>query len=192
MKLFHKILLILPILLLTGCFGAGMYEQPRYNPLSPSDLFPDQRSARPIPAGAIPVGQAVAGNPELSGKDANGNPVQEIPLKVTLELLTQGQERFNTYCAPCHGYQGEGNGVVIQHGMPKPPSFLSTNLYQAPAGHYFDVITNGYGKMLSYGYRVKPDERWAIIAYIRALQLSQNANTSILSPDDLKKLESQP
>lgn len=192
MKVFHRLLLLLPIFLLTGCFGAGMYEQPRYNPLSPSGLFTDQRSARPIPAGAVPLGQVSVGNPVQSGKDADGNLVQELPIPVTTDLLKEGQERFNTYCAPCHGYTGDGKGVIVQHGMPSPPSFHSEEFYQAPAGRYFDAITNGFGKMLSYGYRVNPEERWAIIAYIRALQLSQNANTSSLNPDDLKKLESLP
>lgn len=179
-------------LALAGCFGTGMYEQARYDPLAPSSLFADGRSARPIPAGAIPQGDVTAGNPVLSGKDANGNLVQEIPVPVTLDLLQEGQDRFNTYCAPCHGYTGEGNGVIVQHGLAAPPSFQTADFYQAPAGLYFNVITNGYGRMLSYGYRVKPDERWAIIAYIRALQLSQNANPNLLSPADRQKLESQP
>ena len=192
MKYANKLLLLLPILFLTGCFGTGMFEQPKYNPLAPSGLFADQRSARPIPAGAVVQGEVSAGNPVLTGKDANGNPVQEIPVKVTEDLLKLGQDKFNTYCAPCHGYQADGKGIIVQHGMPAPPSFNTEQFYQAPAGHFYDVITNGFGKMLSYGYRVKPDERWAIVAYIRALQLSQNANTGILSPDDLKKLESQP
>lgn len=190
---YWKLGLLLPAMLtLAGCFGTGMYQQARYNPLAPSDFFSDGRSARPIPAGAIPQGTVSAGNPVLSGKDANGNPMQEIPVPVTMDLLKEGQDRFTVYCAPCHGTTGDGKGVIVQHGMPQPPSFHTQNLYQAPAGHYFDVITNGFGKMLPYGYRVKADERWAIVAYIRALQLSQNANLQNLTPEDRQKLEALP
>jgi mono/diheme cytochrome c family protein len=190
---YWKLGLLIPAMLaLTGCFGVGMYQQARYNPLAPSDFFSDGRSARPIPAGAIPQGTVAVGNPVLSGKGADGNPVQEIPVPVTMELLQQGQDRFTIYCTPCHGTTGDGKGVIVQHGMPQPPSFHTEAMYQAPAGHYFDVITNGFGKMLPYGYRVKPDERWAIVAYIRALQLSQNANQQNLPPEDRQKLESLP
>lgn len=186
------LLLLVPILFLTGCGGAGMYEQPKYGPLAASNFFPDGRSARPIPAGAIPQGQVTAGNPVLSGMDSSGNPVKDIPVPVTPELVQQGQERFTIYCAPCHGAQGDGKGIIVQFGMPAPPSFHTPDLTQAPAGKFFDVITNGFGKMFSYAYRVKPEERWAIIAYIRALQLGLNVKPDNLTPDQLKQIGTTP
>jgi mono/diheme cytochrome c family protein len=179
-------------LVLTGCGGAGMFVQPRYDPLEPADFYADGRSARNLPAGAVSVGNATAGNPVLSGKDASGAYVQDIPIPVTEDLMKQGEQRYNIYCAPCHGVAGGGNGVITQHGLKDVPSFHTKTMYDMPAGQYFDTMTNGYGRMLSYGYRVKPEERWAIVAYIRALQLSQNTDPNLLTPEERQKLGSQP
>jgi len=180
------------LFILTGCGGVGMYEQPRYDPLDPADFYADGRSARDIPVGAVPVGDASAGDPVLSGKDASGTLVQEIPVPVTEDLMKRGEERYNIYCSPCHGVDGGGNGVIVQHGLPAPPSFHSRVMYDMPAGQYFETITNGYGRMLPYGYRVKTEERWAIIAYIHALQLSQNTDPNLLTPEERQNLDTQP
>jgi mono/diheme cytochrome c family protein len=102
-----------------------------------------------------------------------------IPAPVTRQLLDRGRERFNIYCSPCHGRTGDGNGMIVQRGFPQPPSFHLDRLRSAPDGHYYDVITNGFGVMFNYAYRVKPDDRWAITAYIRALQLSRNADAPV-------------
>ncbi|HEY3343302.1 MAG TPA: cytochrome c [Anaerolineaceae bacterium] len=178
------------VLLVAGC--SDMIDQARYDPLSPSPLWADGRSARPVPTGVVQVGQAVAGNPELSGQGADGKAVTSIPIPVTLDLLQRGQQQYDIYCTPCHGYAGQGNGVATQFGMPAPPSFHTQVIYNLPDGTLFDVITNGYGRMFPYAYRIQPDDRWAIIAYVRALQLSQNANPQILTPAERQKLEALP
>lgn len=177
-------------LLLAGC--SDMITQSRYDPLSPSPLWPDGRSARPIPAGAVAVGMVTAGNPALSGVGSDGNPVKAIPVPVTLDLLKTGQQEFDIYCTPCHGYAGQGDGVATLHGMPKPPSFHTQLIYDMPDGTLFNVITNGYGRMFPYAYRIQPADRWAIVAYIRALELSQNANLKQLTPAEQQKLEAMP
>jgi mono/diheme cytochrome c family protein len=135
---------------------------------------------------------ASAGNPLLSGKGPDGKPVTQNPLPVTVDLMKRGQQEFNIYCTPCHGYTGAGDGFAVSHGMPQPPSFHSQLIYDLPDGTMFDVITNGFGPMFPYAYRVQPADRWAIIAYIRALQLSQNTNPQLLTPAERQKLESQP
>jgi mono/diheme cytochrome c family protein len=177
-------------LLVAGC--SDMITQSKYEPLAPSPLWPDGRSARPIPTGAVPVGYAAAGNPELSGSGSDGKPVDKNPLPVTVDLMKHGQEQFNIYCSPCHGFEGKGDGVAVQHGMPAPPNINTQAIYDLPDGTLFNVITNGFGRMFPYAYRIQPEDRWAIVAYVRALELSQNANPQLLSPDERQKLESQP
>jgi mono/diheme cytochrome c family protein len=187
--------LIYALGLALGLFIAGcsdMIDQSRYDPLAPSSLWADGRSARPIPTGVVQVGQPIAGNPELSGMGADGKPVTSIPLPVTLDLEQRGQQQFDIYCTPCHGYAGQGNGVATQFGMPAPPSFHTQLIYNLPDGTLFDVITNGYGRMFPYAYRIQPDDRWAIVAYVRALELSQNANPQLLTPAERQKLEALP
>lgn len=149
-----RLLLGLPLLLLpvSGC--QDMWRQPKYRPLEPSNLFADGASARPPVAGTIPLEVSSVSPPALSSRD----------------LVERGRERFNIYCSPCHGFDGHGSGMVVHRGFPSPPAFAIARLRSAPDSHYFDVITNGYGAMYSYADRVKPADRWAIIAYIRHLQ----------------------
>jgi mono/diheme cytochrome c family protein len=113
----------------------------------------------------------------------NGTQATDFPFPVTSDVLARGQERYDIYCTPCHGYAGYGDGVIVQRGLTPPPSFHSDRLRAAPVGHFFDVITNGFGVMYSYGDRVQPEDRWAIAAYIRALQLSQDATLDDVPPD---------
>lgn len=176
--------------LLASC--SDMITQNRYDPLSPSSLWADGRSARPIPTGVVQVGQPVTGNPLLSGMGPDGKPVASIPVPVTVDLMKRGQQEFDIYCSPCHGYAGQGNGVAVQHGMPAPPSFHSQAIYNLADGQIFDVITNGYGRMFSYGYRIEPEDRWAVVAYLRALELSQNTNPQLLTPQERQRLEALP
>lgn len=161
------------LLLMAGC-RHDMYDQPRYNPLRPSAFFPNGMSARPIPAGTVARGHLDANPDFYQGKEGT-RLVTQFPLPVTAALLARGQQRFNIYCSPCHSLLGDGNGMIVQRGYMAPPSFHSDYLRQAPAGHFFDVITNGWGAMPDYREQVTPHDRWAIIAYIRALQLSQHA-----------------
>ena len=161
------------LFLLTGCAETGqMRNQPRYDPLEPSNLFADGRSARALVPGTVAYanGQPVD-SPLMTGMDENGSPYQGFPAAVTQEQIKLGQERYNIYCIPCHGPGGQGDGKVISFGFGKPPSLLDASAKGLANGELFNIITNGKGKMFPYGYRVKAPERWAVIAYIRALQL---------------------
>lgn len=158
-------------LLLAACTRSDMDSQPKYNEYKPGELFSSGQSTSAPPAGAIARGdidyaQEKATKPPLDAK-----------------LLARGREQLDIYCSPCHGRTGEGKGMVVQRGMPRPPSFHDTRLRQANDQHFFDVISNGYGAMYAYGDRVRPRDRWAIVAYIRALQLSQTASLDDVPPN---------
>jgi mono/diheme cytochrome c family protein len=165
-----------------------MANQPKANPLSESDFFSNGTNARQLPPHTVVWDEAHEDAALYTGL-TNGIYVTRLPMKLTPELLARGQERFNAMCAECHDRTGSGNGMVVQRGFPQPPSFHVNRLRNAPIGHVFDVITNGYGVMYSYATRVDPEDRWAISAYIRALQLSHNAKLSDVDPDERVKLE---
>lgn len=191
MKVLRGLPLLFLVLTLAGC-DVSMRTQAKNAPLSGSNFFPDQRSARPLVAGTIPQSQVTDNDPLITGKDASGQMLTTIPISVTLQVLQRGQQRYDIYCAPCHGYDGYGKGMIVQRGFAPPPSFHTDRLRQAPAGHFFDVITNGFGQMYSYSYRINPSDRWAIVAYIRALQFSQDVNPQDLPPDAQSKLNAAP
>lgn len=170
-----------------------MAWQPQHEPLETSEFFTNGQAARPLPANTLP--QEAPVDPVLTSGMAGDEPVAQIPLPVTAELLAQGQKEYDIYCIPCHGLLGDGNGMVVQRGFPQPPSFHSERLRQMPDGAIFDIISNGFGVMYAYGSRVEPMDRWAIVAYVRALQLSQQAAVSELPPADqqqLQEVENQP
>jgi len=151
-----------------------MHDQPKYVPLRESTFFADSRSARPLVEGTVARGQLRDDELRYSGK-MNGQDAAVFPVSVTAADLARGRERFDIYCSPCHGRTGQGDGMVVQRGYRRPPSFHQDRLRDAPVGHFFDVITNGFGAMPDYASQVKVDDRWAIIAYVRALQLSEHA-----------------
>jgi len=169
---------------IAGCHD-DMYNQPRYEPLERSDFFDDGRASRDLPAGTVPY-QDPPTNTPLATARHNGALLQDIPIPVNRELLNRGQERFNIYCSVCHGRTGEGNGMVVERGYRRPPSYHTDRLRGLPVGHLFEVITNGYGVMPSYAKQVSVTDRWAIAAYIRALQLSQYADADSL-PEPLRQ-----
>lgn len=171
---------------LTACRN-DMYNQPKKKPLAESDFFQDGASARNLPDHVI-AREGSPNNLALTMGLTNGVYVTHPPMKVSMELLQRGRERFEIYCAVCHGAAGEGTGMVAQRGFPPPPSFHTDRLRNAPIGHFVDVITNGYGVMYPYAARVSPEDRWAIAAYIRALQLSRDARATDLTPADRKSL----
>ena len=177
------------LLVCAGC-RLDMHVQPRYNPYDPTDFFGDGQSARLPVEGTFSRGELQLGPNELfyTGK-VNGQPSEVFPFPVTKALVDRGRERFNIFCSPCHGYSGDGDGMIVQRGFKHPPSYYEERLRTAPVGHYFDVITNGFGVMYPYGYRVPPRDRWAIIAYIRALQLSRQASITDLPEAEQKKLQ---
>lgn len=165
-----------------------MAEQPKIEPLEPSVFFEHFQSARPIPENAVPRQALVEPEWFYTGM-REGQLVQTIPISITQELLVRGQEQYNIFCSPCHGLAGFGEGIVVRRGFPEPPNFHTVRLRQAPAGYFFQVISDGFGEMYSYAARVEPAERWAIIAYIRALQLSQHAPLDELAPEDIEGVE---
>jgi len=170
-------------LLAGGCqIRQDMADQPKNTPLSPSPFFADGRSERPLIENTVARG-SIADEDLFVPKESNA-----FPLPLTPELLKRGQERYKIFCTPCHGIQGDGNGMVSMRGMKHPPSYHDPRLRQVPNGYLYDVITNGFGGMLSYSAQIPPSDRWAIIAYVRALQLSRNAPVSELPPDVRAKL----
>ena len=172
-----------------GC-RQDMHVQPRYNPYDAADFFEDGQSARLPVEGTVPRGELKHGPNELlyTGK-VDGQPSEAFPFPVTREILERGRERFNIFCSPCHGLSGDGDGMIVQRGFRRPPSLHEDRMRAAPAGHFFDVITNGQGSMYPYGYRVPPRDRWAIVFYIRALQLSRQASIDDLPERDRKKMQ---
>jgi len=172
---------------LVGCgsLRQDMANQPRQNPLSPSPLFPDGRSERPLPENAVARG-SLAEDALFVPKDSNA-----FPLPLTMGLLERGRERYGIFCSPCHGLQGDGRGMVAVRGMKHPPSYHQERLRQEPNGYIYDVVTNGFGAMYGYSAQIPPRDRWAIIAYLRALQLSRNAPVADLPADLQEKLRTE-
>jgi len=161
------------VLLFAGC-RLDMHLQPKYLPYEKTDFFADGRSERqPVP-GTVARGQLRTDELFYSGRE-NGVVVDKFPFPITHADLERGRERYNVYCTPCHDYTGSGRGMIVQRGFPQPPSYHIQRLREAPVGHFYEVMTNGFGAMYSYAARIEPADRWRIAAYIRVLQLSQNA-----------------
>ena len=151
-----------------------MHDQPKYIPLRESTFFNDERSARPLVEGTVARGHLRDDELLYTGKE-RGEDATVFPFHVDAAVMARGQERFNIYCAPCHGRTGQGDGMIVRRGYRRPPSLHQDRLRNAPAGHFFDVVTNGFGAMPDYAAQVRAEDRWAIIAYVRALQLSEHA-----------------
>jgi mono/diheme cytochrome c family protein len=177
-------------LLLTGC-GNDMTDQPRHEPFEGSTFFDDGMSARPLVPGTVARGQARLDSHLYTGK-REGKFAATFPVPVTRETLGRGKELFTVYCSVCHDRVGNGRGMVVQRGFPAPHSFHEPHMLGGPAGYYFDVITNGKDPMPSYASRIRPRDRWAVVAYIRALQFSQRAVLKDLPPEDRSRLEEIP
>jgi len=182
----QTLLTVLLLLALTSC-RQKMSNQPKYDPLEPSDFFADCMSARPRIPGTVARGELVADSFIATGK-INGADGDGFPFTITAAVMDRGQERFNIYCSVCHGRAGDGNGMIPSRGLRHPPSFHTDALRNAKTGHFFDVMTNGFGAMPTYAPQIPVEDRWAIIAYIRALQLSQNGTMNDLPADQRSKL----
>ena len=177
-------------ILIASLFIAGcndMYDGHKLKPLEESKFYPDHRSARPLPEGTVARGFARTDELLYTGKIDSAY-ADLFPFPVTEQVVQRGQNQFNTFCSPCHGRLGDGGGMIVQRGFPKPNSFHSDSVRLKPAGFYFDVITNGFGRMYSYAPSVPVPDRWAIISYIRALQLSQRTPYDELSAAEKQKL----
>lgn len=164
--------------LVAGLLSAGcrqdMHDQPRFKPYAKSDFFADKRSARPLVDGTIARGHLREDAVLYTGK-ASGKPADAFPFPVTADVMERGRERFDIFCSPCHGRTGAGDGMIVRRGYRKPPTFHQDRLRQAAPGYTYDVITNGFGAMPDYAQQIPVRDRWAIVAYITALQRSQHA-----------------
>ena len=176
----HSIILtpIFFVALTTAC-RQDMHDQPRFEPLEKNAFFVDQRASRPLVAGTVARGQLRIDEHFYEGK-VNGELVNTFPFPITREVLERGRERYNIFCTPCHDQSGSGHGMIVERGFRPPPSLHIDRLRAMPVGHFYDVITNGLGAMYSYAERIHPKDRWAIVAYIKTLQLSQNMNVNEL------------
>jgi mono/diheme cytochrome c family protein len=187
----HRALVLALALMAASLFTScrkGMVDQQHLKPLAEDNFFPDGRGSRVPPAHTVARGQLREDEQFYTGK-VGPQLAANFPMPVSRQLLERGRERFNIYCAVCHGPTGEGNGMIVQRGFPQPPSFHEKRLRDAPPGHFVDVITNGYGVMYPYASRVAPEDRWAITAYIRALQLSQHAAPADADAEGSQQLE---
>jgi len=169
-----------------------MHDQPKYIALRPSSFFSDGRSARPPVDGTVARGHLNDDTALYTGKGADGKPLDTFPFPVTKEVIERGRARFNIYCTPCHDRTGNAQGMIVRRGYRKPPSYHIDRLRQVPHGYIFDVITNGFGAMPDYAAQIPPQDRWAIVAYVRALQLSQNASVNDVPADAKAQLDGGP
>ena len=160
----------LALLLTVGGCRNEMYDMEYGEPLERSEFFEDHRMSRPLVEGTVARGHEQADQLFYTGTTESGEFSDEFPMEVTREVMDRGADRYNIYCTPCHGDNGAGDGIIVTRGMKQPPSFLEQRLIDMPAGYFFDVITSGYGVMYSYASRVNPEDRWAIVAYLRAIQ----------------------
>ncbi len=182
--------LLVVICVLSASCRRDMYNQPKAKPLAENTFFKDGAAARPIPPHTVARGDTRE-NSAFSTGLTNGTLITQLPMPLTPQLLQRGRERYDIYCAVCHGLNGDGNGEIVRRGFPAPPTYHLDRLRNAPIGHFYDVITNGYGVMYPYAARVEPQDRWAIVVYIRALQLSHNAKPEDVLPNEKSKLEAQ-
>lgn len=191
-------LLMVSVVILAGCYRGQPSEKPpihlnpnmdsqeKYKPMRESYFFKDHSTMRTPPAGTVARGELRANTVLYTGKNADGSLVSTNPLPVTMPLLKRGQERFNIYCAPCHGGAGDGHGIITQYNYPIPPTNLhEQRLVDAVDGHFYEVMSNGIRNMPSYAHQISVEDRWAIVAYVRALQLTQNASLADI-PEDVQ------
>jgi cytochrome c553 len=181
-------LLVLASLSAVAACRQDMHDAPRYKPLQESDIYPDKRSSRPLIEGTVARGFLRDDDVFYTGMQA-GAPVERIPMPLTLAVVERGRERFDVFCAPCHGVAGDGDGMIVKRGYKRPTSYHDPRLRNERAGYFFDVMTRGFGQMPDYAAQISPKDRWAIVAYIRALQLSQHASVGDLSAEDKGRLE---
>ena len=173
--------------MLSGC-RQDMHDQPKYIPLRPSGFFADGRSERPLIDGTVARGHLNDDAAFYTGKGPDGKFLDTFPFAVDKQVIQHGQERYNIYCQPCHDRLGNGDGMIVRRGYRHPPSYHIDRLRQVPNGYLYDVITNGFGAMPDYAAQIPPHDRWAIVAYVRALQLSQNASVNDVPPADRAQL----
>ncbi len=179
--------LALGLVLLTAC-GRNMAEQPKVGALQASPFFADGSGSQPLIEGTVSRERGGIDPVFFSGQGPAGL-VSELPIELSYDLLLRGQERYDVFCSMCHGYTGDGDGMIVRRGFPRPASFHEPRLLDASVGYYFSAMTNGFGRMYSYASRIPAEDRWAIAAYVKALQLSQNATIDDVPADVRQALE---
>ena len=180
--------LIVVIAVVTSGCRRDMQDQPKYIPLRASSFFPDDRSARPLVQGTVARGHLNDDTLLETGKIGDDD-ATVFPFAVDARVLSRGRERYDIYCSPCHGRTGGGDGMIVRRGFRHPPSYHDERLRNAPVGHFVDVMTNGFGAMADYRQQVEPRDRWAIAAYIRALQLSEHATMADVPDSERGRLQ---
>ena len=184
-----------PMLALLAALGCRqeMYNQPKYRPLEKSDFFADKRASRPLVEGTVARGSldSAAGARPPAGPPGAADFVTALPMPLTRELLARGRQRYEIFCTPCHDRTGAGQGMVVRRGYRPPPSLHIDRLRDAPVGHFYDVISRGLGAMPDYAQQVPSEDRWAIAAYVKALQLSQHAPVAELTAEDRARLDAR-
>jgi mono/diheme cytochrome c family protein len=181
---------LLGLVLAAGALGAcrqDMHDQPKYEAFERSRFFADSTSARPFPPGTVARGQLREDEPYYTGYTRDDRLVRTIPVEVTRRTLERGRETFDAFCAPCHDRAGTGRGMIVRRGFKQPPTYHQDRLRNEADGYLFDVITNGFGQMPSYASQIPVEDRWAVVAYVRALQLSQHARLAELPPEDAER-----
>jgi mono/diheme cytochrome c family protein len=187
LRKYKKSVWLLAVVVIFAACRQQMAEQPRYDPLEASSFFADGQSARPLVEGTVARGQLKEDQQFFNG-GTETLLTREFPFPITIDVLHRGQERYNIYCAPCHDRTGSGTGMIVRRGYARPPSFHGDILLRQPVGHYFRVISQGFGAMPSYREQISTGDRWAIVAYIRALQKSQNASLNDVPPSQRSSL----
>ena len=180
--------LILGVLVVVAC-RQDMHDQPKYKPLAQSNFFGDDRASRSIVADTVARGHLVDYTEAYTGKTKDGHPLDHFPFPITAEIMKRGQQRYNIYCSPCHDHTGHGLGMVVRRGYRRPPTFYIDRLMKESPGYFYDVITNGFGAMPDYSAQIKAQDRWAIIAYIKALQYSESASINDVPEAERSKLK---
>lgn len=183
----RSLALCIVVVTLAGC-RQDMHDAPKLEPLEASRFFADGQASRPVPAGTVARGQLRADDFFYRGVGADGALATELPMPVTPELLLRGRERFEIFCAPCHGRTGDGQGMIVQRGFKQPQTFHQERLRNMPVGYYFDVMTNGFAQMSSYAAQVPVEDRWAVAAWVQTLQLAQHAPAERLSAQERARL----
>lgn len=180
----------LALLALAGC-RQDMHDQPKYKAQAKSDFFADARAGRPLVAGTVPRGFLRDDAAAYTGREA-GALVREFPFPVTAAVMARGRERYDIFCAPCHGRTGWGDGLIVRRGYRRPPAFHDDRLREMAVGHFFSVITNGFGAMPDYAQQIPPEDRWAIVAYLRALQRSHQGTLADVPAAERARLDAEP
>jgi mono/diheme cytochrome c family protein len=180
----------LALVALTGC-RQDMHDQPKYKAQAKSDFFADSRAGRPLVAGTVARGFLRDDTAAFTGREA-GKLVETFPFPVTAAVMARGRERYDIFCAPCHGRTGWGDGLVVRRGYRRPPAFHDDRLREMAVGHFFSVITNGFGAMPDYAQQIPPEDRWAIVAYLRALQRSHQGTLADVPAAERARLDAEP